>query len=228
MRVTASCFSHQNTIFGYLSCIFSLFFSRNTRISSVLIGSRTYVRDLERRALITVKLGFSVVAPMRVIIHFSTHGRSTSCCDLLHLWISSRKRIVCRHSWKFLCAFVIILTTSSFLERTPERWKNSASRELDITRARLVFPHPGGHQKIIEGIFHASIKRRIDFHGPIRWLCPTRSSIDSGRRREASGVRFFEKSDSIQRLYYFHEKCKKDLQNTEFWYIDNHILYLFK
>jgi len=109
------------TIRGYLSCIFSLFFSRNTITSSGRIGSRTYVLHRERRALITVKLGFSVVAPMSVIIPFSTHGRSTSCCDLDQRCISSRKSIVCCPHLKLFCALEIILTTSSFFERTPER-----------------------------------------------------------------------------------------------------------
>lgn len=89
---------HQKSILGYRSCIFSLFLSRNITTSSGFIGSRIYVLQRDRRALITVKLGFSVVAPMRVRIHFSTHGRSTSCWDLDHLCISSRKSIVCRPS----------------------------------------------------------------------------------------------------------------------------------
>ena len=88
---------------------------------SGVIGSRMYVRHRERSALITVKLGFSVVAPMSVTIHFSTHGNRTSCCDLVHLCISSRKRIVCRPSLKLDCAFAIIFTTSSFFARTAER-----------------------------------------------------------------------------------------------------------
>lgn len=148
--------------------------------------------------MITVKLGFSVVAPMRVMIHFSTHGRSTSCCDLFQRWISSRKRIVCLPSLKFFCAFAMIFTTSSFFDRTPERWKNSPSSEFEMTRASDVFPHPGGHQRRIEGSLPASINFLIDFPGPIRWDCPTRSSRDSGRRSEARGVIFFSKREFME------------------------------
>lgn len=191
----------ENSIFGYRSEIVDRFFMIKSTTSSVFIGSRTYVRERERRALMTVKLGFSVVAPMSVTIHFSTHGRRTSCCDLVQRWISSRKRIVCRHSEKFFCALAMIFTTSSFFERTPERWKNSASSELAITRAMLVLPHPGGHQKRIEGSRPASMNLRIGFPGPMRCCCPTRSSSFSGRRRDASGVMFWEKREFMDELY---------------------------
>lgn len=184
-------------IFGYRSWILWVFLRKNSSTSSGFIGSRIYVRQRERRALITVKLGFSVVAPMRVTIHFSTQGRRTSCWLLVQRWISSRNRMVCLPSLKFLCAFAIIFTTSSFFERTPERWKNSASREFAITRASEVFPHPGGHQRRIEGILPASINFRIGFPTQMRCDCPTRSSSFSGRRREASGVMEREKRDCI-------------------------------
>lgn len=153
---------------GYLSCIWSLFFSRNATISASEIGSRIYVRHRERSAFMTVKLGFSVVAPMRVMIPFSTHGRRTSCCDFDQRCISSRNSIVCRQSVKFLWALEMIRTTSSFFDRTPDRWKNSASREFAMTRARLVFPHPGGHQKSIDGIRPAWINVYIGLPLAIR------------------------------------------------------------
>ena len=38
--------------------------------------------------------GFSVVAPISVIVPSSTCGRNASCCALLKRWISSTKRIV--------------------------------------------------------------------------------------------------------------------------------------
>jgi hypothetical protein len=91
----------------------------------------------------------------------------------------------------------MIFTTSSFFERTPERWWNSASREFDTTRASEVFPHPGGHQRRIEGSRPASINLRIGFPSPIRCDCPTRSSSDSGLRREPSGVMSREKRDCM-------------------------------
>lgn len=145
----------------------------------------------------TVKLGFSVVAPMRVMMPFSTHGRRTSCCDFDQRWISSRNSIVCRQSVKFFCALAMIRTTSSFFDRTPDRWKNSASREFAMTRARLVFPHPGGHQKSIDGMRPAWINVYIGLPLAMRCACPTRSSSFSGRRRDASGVIDVEKSDCI-------------------------------
>lgn len=37
----------------------------------------------------TSKLGFSVVAPIRVTQPFSTAANRESCCDLLKRWISS-------------------------------------------------------------------------------------------------------------------------------------------
>jgi len=42
----------------------------------------------------TSKDGFSVVAPMRMIVPFSTCGRKASCWALLNRWISSTKRRV--------------------------------------------------------------------------------------------------------------------------------------
>ena len=41
------------------------------------------------------KEGFSVVAPMRMMLPFSTKGRKASCCALLKRWISSTNRMVC-------------------------------------------------------------------------------------------------------------------------------------
>lgn len=186
-----------NSIFGYLSWILTIFFSMNSMISISLIGSRTYVRQRERRALITVKLGFSVVAPMSVMIPFSTQGRRTSCCDFDQRWISSRKRIVCLPTLKFNWAFEMIFTTSSFFERTPDRWKNSASSEFAMTRAREVLPHPGGHQRMIDGSLFASMNFRMAFHSQIRFHCPTRSSIFSGRSKDASGVMDFSNREYI-------------------------------
>lgn len=198
--------------FGYRSCIFSVFFWRNTITSSVRIGSRTYVLHRERSALMTVKLGFSVVAPMSVMIPFSTHGRSTSCCDLDQRCISSRKSIVCCPDLKLFCALEMILTTSSFFERTPERWKNSASSEFAMTRASEVLPHPGGHQRRIDGSLPASMNFLIDFPAHMRCCCPTRSSSFSGLRSDARGVM---ESWNIECMNWLYTKIEKYLQNIE-------------
>ena len=49
-----------------------------------------------------------------------------------------------------------------------------------ITRARVVFPTPGGPQKIMEEIWSPSMRRRRTFPGPSRWDWPTTSSSVSG------------------------------------------------
>ena len=41
--------------------------------------------NLEIKALFTSKYGFSVVAPINIIVPFSTYGKSASCCNLLNL-----------------------------------------------------------------------------------------------------------------------------------------------
>lgn len=77
---------------------------------------------------------------------------------------------------------------SSFFERTHERWKNSASSVWEITDAIDVFPHPGGHQSIIEGTFPASMYFRNGFPTEKRCFCPIISSSDFGRRIDARGL----------------------------------------
>lgn len=41
--------------------------------------------DLEIKALLTSKYGFSVVAPINITVPFSTKGSNASCCNLLNL-----------------------------------------------------------------------------------------------------------------------------------------------
>jgi hypothetical protein len=94
----------------------------------------------------------------------------------------------------------MIFITSSFFDNTPERWKNSPSRELAITRAREVLPQPGGHHNKIEGSLPASINFLIAFHSQIRCDCHTRSSIFSGRKSDASGVIECSKRDCIKQF----------------------------
>ena len=54
----------------------------------------TKTLHLDNKALLTSKLGFSVVAPIRIILPFSTYGKNASCCALLKRWISSTNKIV--------------------------------------------------------------------------------------------------------------------------------------
>jgi hypothetical protein len=84
-----------------------------------------------------------------------------------------------------------IFVRSSFFESTQERWKNSASSVCDITDAIEVFPHHGGHQRIIEGTFPASIYFLSGFQFPKRCFCPMISSSDFGRSMDARGLIFF-------------------------------------
>ena len=60
----------------YLSC---RAISKNFKRSFVLWLFNTNTCDLERSAGITSNEGFSVVAPIKVIIPFSTAERSASC-----------------------------------------------------------------------------------------------------------------------------------------------------
>ncbi len=57
-----------------------------------------------------------------------------------------------------------------------------------MIRARVVFPLPGGPEKITEGKRSASIARRKSFPGPRICSWPTNSSRERGRIRVASGA----------------------------------------
>ncbi len=58
-------------------------------MSSLDSGWNWKMRLRLTKALLTVKKGFSVVAPTRITSPSSTPGRSTSCWALLKRWISS-------------------------------------------------------------------------------------------------------------------------------------------
>jgi hypothetical protein len=63
---------------------------------------------------------------------------------------------------------------------------------LEISLARVVFPVPGGPQKIIERIFPPSTIRLTTPDFPIRWSCPTNSAKFLGRILSARGAANFE------------------------------------
>ena len=67
---------------------------RSASMSSVLRGLSTKTRQRERRAPFTSKEGFSVVAPMSMMLPLSTKGRKASCWALLKRCISSTKTMV--------------------------------------------------------------------------------------------------------------------------------------
>ena len=66
----------------------------NSLISSVVKACKTKTLQRDSKAPLISKDGFSVVAPMRTMLPFSTKGKNASCCALLKRCISSTKRIV--------------------------------------------------------------------------------------------------------------------------------------
>ena len=66
------------------SLLFNAFF-KTVYIFSVVNGSNFITIDLDIKALFTSKYGFSVVAPINIIVQFSTYGNNASCCNLLNL-----------------------------------------------------------------------------------------------------------------------------------------------
>ncbi len=64
------------------------------RRSSAASGLSTYTRARDSSAAFTSNDGFSVVAPMNVIVPFSTCGRKASCWALLKRWTSSMNSTV--------------------------------------------------------------------------------------------------------------------------------------
>ena len=148
-------------------------------------STNTLQRD--RRAELTSNDGFSVVAPMRIIEPCSTYGRNASCCALLKRWISSTKRTVRIPSRLPDSALAIISLISLMPLVTAEKFTNSAFVRFAITFARVVFPTPGGPQRIIEGIWSRSIIWRRIFPSPTRCSCPMKPERSRGRIRAASG-----------------------------------------
>ena len=156
-------------------------------MSSSARALRTKTLQRDRRALLTSKDGFSVVAPIRMIDPFSTKGRNASCCALLKRWISSTKTMV--RLPVLACASACFMTSRISLMPlvTAEKSMNEAQVRRAITRAKVVLPTPGGPQKIIEGVRSASIMERRALPGPIWWDWPTTSSREAGRIRSARG-----------------------------------------
>src|SRR5262245_34427476 len=150
---------------------------------------RTETRQRERSAEFTSKDGFSVVAPTRTIVPFSTWGRNASCWARLNRWISSTKRIV-RIPRRARSRSASPIT--SRISLTPDRTAEKATKRAPVTRAitdaSVVLPEPGGPQRIIECSSPVSMAVRRTRPGPRRCSCPTISSIERGRTRSASGA----------------------------------------
>lgn len=119
--------------------------------------SRTY-RQRESRALLSLKEGFSVVAPMRETTPDSTYGRNTSCpfrfstfyhhkyaltcCPLLNRCISSINRHVLRPvNRRVFFASSKMPLTSLIPELVALSSLNMMSIRVAMSRARVVLPH---------------------------------------------------------------------------------------
>ena len=157
-------------------------------MSSAAKGCSTKTRVRESSAPMISKLGFSVVAPIRVMVPSSDGGRKLSCCALLSRWISSTKRIVCAPP---ASSRARAAPTISRIRGTPSVTAlNGTNTRCDVvaTRwARVVLPLPGGPQKIIEPGTPRSIASRSGLPGASRCACPANSSSVRGRIRAASG-----------------------------------------
>lgn len=140
-------------------------------------------------AELTANPGCSVVPPTRVRSPDSTWGSRASCCALLKRWISSTNRIVffpvarCRAFASSITSFTSLMPLVTALSG-----EKAISARPAIASASVVFPHPGGPQKISDGIAPFSNSRPRNDSRPADSSCPTNSSNDLGRIRSASGA----------------------------------------
>ena len=160
----------------------------SVRKSSLLSGANKISWQRLSNAPFTSNPGFSVVAPMSVTVPSSTAPRSASCCPLLKRWISSMKSIVSMNAF-FICRASARTSLTSF---TPLATAESATKRFLVcclmTWARLVFPQPGGPQKIMLGMESFSRLLRNRLCCPRILFCPRNSSRFCGRRRSAKGA----------------------------------------
>jgi len=112
-------------------------------------GSNVKIRDLLTRALLTAKKGFSVVAPIKVIVPFSIEGNRASCWIDVNLWTSSINKIVFLFEFINLSfALAISFLNSLTLDNTAFNLINFDRVLKEIISIRVVFPTPGGPEKI--------------------------------------------------------------------------------
>ena len=151
-------------------------------------SSRVKVRHLLSRADMTLKLGFSVVAAISVMVPDSTGPRKASCCVLLKRCSSSQKTMVLRPaSCRSRAASPKILRTSSSFVLVLLISTKRAPDVLAISRAMVVLPVPGRPHSTIEGSRPSSTMPRRIPPGPTR-SCPHTSSREVGRMRSAKGM----------------------------------------
>src|SRR5439155_9285945 len=174
-------------------------------MSSAVSGSRCSSRQRDSRGDTREKYGFSVVAPIRMIVPSSTTGRSTSCWALLHLWTSSTKRTV---GSMLPLARSMTFLASATPEATADSWTISPPTLLPRMKARVVFPLPAGPHTRSDGRWPDSTSAVSALPGPSRWRCPTTSSSARGRMRVARGTSAIP-STPLRR---FHESHAEQLQ----------------
>src|SRR6266446_7822985 len=98
------------------------------------------------------------------------------------------KMVFCPEVRVRLVAPAITRRISATLLSTPLSRTNLACVISAMIWASVVFPVPGGPDKITDGKRSASIARRSNFPGPRICSWPTNSSSDRGRIRVASGA----------------------------------------
>lgn len=96
--------------------------------------------------------------------------------------------VFCLEVWRRFVAAAITRRISATLLSTPLIRMNLACVISAMTRASVVFPLPGGPDKITEGKRSASMARRRSLPGPRMCSWPTNSFSARGRMRVASGA----------------------------------------
>ena len=151
-------------------------------------SSRNRVLRLRSGGL-TSKNGFSVVAPISVSVPSSTAGSRASCWALEKRWISSRNRIVPRPCSPSRWRARSMTSRTSLTPAVTALSCSNARLVLPATaRASVVFPVPGGPQKMALVSRSCSTRRRSGLPDPTKWVWPTTSSRFFGRSRAASGA----------------------------------------
>ena len=147
-------------------------FSSSTR-SETSSAFSTNTLQRERSAALTSNDGFSVVAPIKIILPFSTYGKKASCWALLKRCISSTNTIVFLPYRRASSASFITALISRIPLVTALKLIKCACVCLAMILASVVFPTPGGPQKIMEETISFSIRLYSIFPFPSRCFCPT-------------------------------------------------------
>lgn len=151
-------------------------------------GSRMMTSQRLKSAELISKEGFSVVAPMRVRVPDSMWGSILSCWDLFQRWISSKKRMVWVPERRRFSATWTSFFRSAMPLVTAERAVKWEEVLRAMRRARVVFPLPGGPQKMRLWSWFFSVRWRRRPSDWVRRSWPKTSVHWVGRRRSARGA----------------------------------------